>query len=86
MIEAIDLVGDLWSVPAYLRRCAPWLDPDKVRLLRVTTRTRGRCRTPCRSSTPRGSGSATRRRRGARRRHAAAVAADREEMAGSSTT
>ena len=26
MIEAEDLVGDLWSVPAYLRRCAPWLD------------------------------------------------------------
>ena len=28
-----DLVGDLWSVPAYLRRCAPWLEPDEVRLL-----------------------------------------------------
>ncbi|MGQ0631187.1 MAG: RNA polymerase recycling motor ATPase HelR [Sporichthyaceae bacterium] len=25
MIEAGDLVADLWSVPAYLRRCAPWL-------------------------------------------------------------
>ena len=25
LIEAADLVGDLWSVPAYLRRCAPWL-------------------------------------------------------------
>ncbi|MFE6779295.1 RNA polymerase recycling motor ATPase HelR [Streptomyces sp. NPDC057702] len=33
MIEATDLVGDLWSVPAYLRRCAPWLGPDEVRLL-----------------------------------------------------
>jgi hypothetical protein len=28
-----DLVGDLWSVPAYLRLCAPWLSPDEVRKL-----------------------------------------------------
>ncbi|MFE7796827.1 RNA polymerase recycling motor ATPase HelR [Nocardia sp. NPDC057440] len=33
LIEAADLVGDLWSVPAYLRRCAPWLSPDDVRKL-----------------------------------------------------
>lgn len=33
LIEATDLVGDLWSVPAYLRRCAPWLSPDEVRAL-----------------------------------------------------
>ena len=33
LIEAADLVGDLWSVPAYLRRCAPWLSPDEVRKL-----------------------------------------------------
>jgi DNA helicase IV len=33
LIEAADLVGDLWSVPAYLRRCAPWLTPDKVQKL-----------------------------------------------------
>ncbi|MEH0972566.1 RNA polymerase recycling motor ATPase HelR [Micromonospora sp. CPCC 205546] len=33
LIEAADLVGDLWSVPAYLRRCAPWLAPDEVRKL-----------------------------------------------------
>ncbi|GHC75048.1 RNA polymerase recycling motor ATPase HelR [Streptomyces cinnamoneus] len=33
MIEAADLVGDLWSVPAYLRMCAPWLSPDEVRKL-----------------------------------------------------
>src|SRR6185503_10064637 len=25
---------DLWSVPAYLRMCAPWLDADEVRRLR----------------------------------------------------
>jgi hypothetical protein len=33
MLEPTDLVGDLWDVPAYLRRCAPWLEPDEVRLL-----------------------------------------------------
>ena len=33
LIEAADLVGDLWSVPAYLRRCAPWLTPDEVKKL-----------------------------------------------------
>lgn len=32
-LEATDLVGDLWSVPAYLRLCAPWLEPEQVRLL-----------------------------------------------------
>ncbi|MDQ0934183.1 RNA polymerase recycling motor ATPase HelR [Streptomyces turgidiscabies] len=34
LLEATDLVGDLWSVPAYLRMCAPWLTPDEVRKLR----------------------------------------------------
>jgi len=34
MLEATDLVGDLWEVPAYLRHCAPWLTPDEVRALR----------------------------------------------------
>jgi AAA domain len=33
LIEAADLVGDLWSVPAYLRRCAPWITPDQVQRL-----------------------------------------------------
>jgi len=33
LVEAADLVGDLWSVPAYLRMCAPWLGPDDVRRL-----------------------------------------------------
>jgi hypothetical protein len=33
LVEAADLVGDLWSVPAYLRKCAPWLSPDDVRAL-----------------------------------------------------
>ncbi|MBY6410118.1 AAA family ATPase [Rhodococcus sp. BP-252] len=33
LIEAADLVGDLWSVPAYLRHCAPWLSATDVRTL-----------------------------------------------------
>ncbi|HEY2266505.1 MAG TPA: RNA polymerase recycling motor ATPase HelR [Streptosporangiaceae bacterium] len=33
LLEATDLVSDLWSVPAYLRLCAPWLSPDEVRAL-----------------------------------------------------
>jgi hypothetical protein len=33
LLDATDVVGDLWSVPAYLRRCAPWLGPGDVRAL-----------------------------------------------------
>jgi hypothetical protein len=33
LLEAADLIGDLWSVPAYLRKCAPWLSADDVRKL-----------------------------------------------------
>ncbi|MGN6220362.1 MAG: RNA polymerase recycling motor ATPase HelR [Microbacterium sp.] len=33
LVEASVLVADLWSVPAYLRRCAPWLTPVEVELL-----------------------------------------------------
>ncbi|MFE9629549.1 RNA polymerase recycling motor ATPase HelR [Streptomyces sp. NPDC006463] len=33
MLEATDLVADLWTVPAYLRKCAPWLSREEVRKL-----------------------------------------------------
>ncbi|MFI5696331.1 RNA polymerase recycling motor ATPase HelR [Kribbella sp. NPDC051586] len=33
LIEPNDVVADLWSVPAYLRRCAPWLEPGEVKQL-----------------------------------------------------
>ena len=33
LINPADLVADLWSVPAYLRKCAPWLSPDEVQAL-----------------------------------------------------
>ena len=34
VLEPTDLVADLWAVPAYLRRCAPWLTSDEVRALK----------------------------------------------------
>ncbi len=34
VLEAPDLVGDLWAVPAYLRRCAPWLDAGELQVLK----------------------------------------------------
>jgi hypothetical protein len=36
LIEAADLVGDLWTVPAYLRRSAPWLTADEIDTLQRT--------------------------------------------------
>jgi hypothetical protein len=33
LLDAADVVADLWSVPAYLRMCAPWLSPDDVQAL-----------------------------------------------------
>jgi DNA helicase IV len=80
LLEAADLVGDLWSVPAYLRRCAPWLSPDEVRKLR-----RADARAWTVSDLPLldaarqrlGDPEASRRRR----RHEAVLAAERERMA-----
>jgi len=39
LLDPVGVVADLWTVPAYLRRCAPWLDDEQVRVL---TRTDGR--------------------------------------------
>jgi DNA helicase IV len=79
LLEAADLVGDLWSVPAYLRMCAPWLSPDEVRKLQ-----RGNAQAWTVSDLPLldaarqrlGDPEASRRQR----RHNAAVAAERERM------
>jgi DNA helicase IV len=80
LIEPADLVGDLWSVPAYLRLCAPWLSPDDVQRLQ-----RGDAQAWTVSDLPLldaarhrlGDPQAARRKR----RHDAAVAAEREQMA-----
>ncbi|MFC8191062.1 RNA polymerase recycling motor ATPase HelR [Cellulomonas sp. NPDC057328] len=34
LLDPAEVVADLWSVPAYLRLCAPWLTPEEVALLR----------------------------------------------------
>jgi len=80
LIEADDLVADLWSVPAYLRMCAPWLSPDEVARLQ-----RGDAQAWTVSDLPLldaarhrlGDPQASRRKR----RRDAAVAAEREGMA-----
>jgi hypothetical protein len=80
LIEPADLVGDLWSVPAYLHLCAPWLSPDEVQKLQ-----RGDAQAWTVSDLPLldaarqrlGDPEASRRKR----RHEATVAAERERMA-----
>ena len=80
LIDAADLVGDLWSVPAYLRLCAPWLSPEDVAKLQ-----RGDAQAWTVSDLPLldaarqrlGDPEASRRKR----RHEATVAAERERMA-----
>ncbi|WP_067474780.1 RNA polymerase recycling motor ATPase HelR [Actinomadura hibisca] len=80
LIEPTDLVGDLWSVPAYLRLCAPWLSPDETRKLQ-----REDAQTWTLSDLP--LLDAARQRLGdpgaslRKRRHEAAVEAERERMA-----
>jgi hypothetical protein len=79
LIEATDLVGDLWTVPAYLRMCAPWLDPDEVRKLQREDALAWTVSDLPLLDTARqrlGDPEASRRRR----RHQAAVAAERERM------
>ncbi|MGN0063699.1 MAG: RNA polymerase recycling motor ATPase HelR [Nocardioides sp.] len=34
LLEYTDVVADLWEVPAYLRRCAPWLTSEQITHLR----------------------------------------------------
>jgi hypothetical protein len=79
LLAAADLVGDLWSVPAYLRKCAPWLRPEDIRLLQ-----RRDAQAWTVSDLP--LLDAARQRLGdpeasrLKRRHEAAVAAEREQM------
>ncbi len=79
LMEATDLVGDLWTVPAYLRRCA-WLGADDVRRLQ-------RSRPDAWTVSDLPLLDAARRRLGdpeasrQRRRAEAAAAAERERMA-----
>jgi hypothetical protein len=79
LIEPADLVGDLWSVPAYLRMCAPWLSPDDVqRLQRRDAQAWTVSDLPLLDAARQRLGDPEASRR--RRRHKAVVAAEREEM------
>lgn len=80
LLEAADLVGDLWSVPAYLRKCAPWLGPDDVRRLqREDAQAWTVSDLPLLDAARQRLGDPEASRR--RRRHNASVAAEREHMA-----
>ncbi|MGW0937044.1 RNA polymerase recycling motor ATPase HelR [Streptomyces sp. NPDC002666] len=80
LIEAADLVGDLWSVPAYLRVCAPWLSRDDVsRLQRADAQAWTVSDLPLLDAARQRLGDPEASLR--RRRHAAEVAAEREHMA-----
>jgi DNA helicase IV len=80
LIEAADLVGDLWSVPAYLRLCAPWLSPDEVqKLQREDAQAWTVSDLPLLDAARQRLGDPQASRR--KRRHDAAVAAEREQMA-----
>ena len=79
LIEAADLVADLWSVPAYLRTCAPWLSPADVQALQ--RRDPGAWTVsdlPLLDAARQRLGDPQAARR--RRRHEAVVAAQREQM------
>src|SRR3954464_7662628 len=80
LLEAADVVGDLWSVPAYLRKCAPWLSPDDVRRLqRDDPQVWTVSDLPLMDAARQRLGDPETSRR--RRRQEAAVAAERERMA-----
>lgn len=80
LLEPAEVVADLWSVPAYLRLCAPWLGPDEVAALqRPDPRAWTVADLPLLDAARRRLGDPETSLR--RRRHEATVAAQRERMA-----
>jgi DNA helicase IV len=80
LLDPTDLVGDLWSVPAYLRMCAPWLERDEVRKLqREDPQAWTVSDLPLLDAARQRLGDPQASRR--KRRRDAALAAEREEMA-----
>jgi hypothetical protein len=80
LLEPGELVRDLWTVPAYLRMCAPWLGPDEVRRLqRADAQAWTVSDLPLLDAARQRLGDPEAARR--KRRHDAAVAAERERMA-----
>lgn len=81
LLEAADLVSDLWTVPAYLRLCAPWLSTDEVRALQRKDAPQAWTVSdlPLLDAARQRLGDPEAARR--KRRHAAVLAAQRERMA-----
>ncbi|MFG2976471.1 RNA polymerase recycling motor ATPase HelR [Streptomyces sp. NPDC048331] len=80
-IDAADLVGDLWSVPSYLRMCAPWLGREEVAALqRADAQAWTVSDLPLLDAARQRLGDPESARR--LRRRGAAMAAERERMAG----
>jgi len=79
VIDPADLVSDLWSVPAYLRLCAPWLSADEVKKLqRADAQAWTVSDLPLLDAARQRLGDPRASRR--KRRHDAAIAAERERM------
>jgi hypothetical protein len=79
LLEAADLVADLWSVPAYLRLCAPWLSPgEAAKLQRAGAQAWTVSDLPLLDTARQRLGDPEASRR--KSRHDAAVAAERERM------
>ncbi|MGF0172783.1 RNA polymerase recycling motor ATPase HelR [Streptomyces sp. Marseille-Q5077] len=79
LLEAADLVSDLWSVPAYLRLCAPWLSRDEVqKLQRADAQAWTVSDLPLLDAARQRLGDPEAAR--SKRRHAAVIAAQRERM------
>ncbi|OKI28182.1 AAA family ATPase [Streptomyces sp. CB03578] len=80
LLEPADLVSDLWTVPAYLRMCAPWLGRDEVAKLwrEAAPQAWTVSDLPLLDAARQRLGDPGAARR--RRRHDAAVAAERERM------
>jgi hypothetical protein len=79
MLDPADLVADLWSVPAYLRRCAPWLSADEATALARQDRTWTTADLPLLDAARQRLGDAGSDRRNRQRR--SAVATQRARMA-----
>ena len=81
LLDPADVVADLWSVPVYLRRCAPWLSAGEVAALqRVDARAWTVSDLPLLDAARQRLGDPGTAQR--ERRRAAVVAAERERMSG----
>ncbi|MFF1634589.1 RNA polymerase recycling motor ATPase HelR [Leifsonia sp. NPDC058248] len=78
LLDPVGIVGDLWSVPAYLQLCAPWLTTDEVaKLQRADARAWTISDLPFLDAARQRIGDPTASRR--KRRRDAALAAEREQ-------